>query len=86
MYEVNCHSKSSSLPVVSSQSTYAVGAVEELCASTQDLEQIVLVFEFGSEKTTSWLVSEWFWSGRSRQDEQESDRFQAVLESTKDCE
>lgn len=58
VYEVNCHWKSSSLPV-SSQSTYVKGAVEELCASIHDLEHIVLVFELGSEKTTdSDLVSD----------------------------
>jgi hypothetical protein len=51
VYEVSCHWKSSSLPV-SSQRTYVVGAAEALCESIQDLEQTVLVFEFGSAKTT----------------------------------
>lgn len=51
VYLLNCHWKSSSMPV-SSQRTYVTGAEEVLYASTHDLEQIVLVFELGSAKTT----------------------------------
>lgn len=52
VYEVNCHWKVSAMPV-SSQRLYVNGAVEVLRASVHDLEHMVLVFEFGSEKTTN---------------------------------